>query len=406
MLGERHIQEAAEPLLAMLHQEGAEVGPGVIVALGHLRDKRAVEDLVFILFQGKDWRKERARWMDGPGRVIKALLQIGTEEALEAVLETGALDFSEDTIRALSRFKNEKVTAALAEVALRAGDDEYGWEKVVAAVESLSEVGGELAISTLRKKLDSSRKQIVLAASRSLDKIGYSPADEAERVKLILAGDKWEELADMRDSAVPLLIGLLISSPSREMQHSAAVGLQRLSWSPTDQRQKARYFLVLGDFDQLVALGDVAIEEMLAAISDREYGERAKVPRALARMQLGPELKIKVLNALVSSLQGDLEVVVGAMDALVDMKCPEAAALFIDKLAQDAGDEYLSKIRLKKEYYTNEEMGCAFCKALGRLGDARAAEVLRACAANTQGWKSVQLEAQAALDKIHSCSQM
>ena len=174
MLGERHVQEAVEPLLAMLREEGAGVEPGVIIALGHLREKRAVDNLVSILYQGKNWRTERARLMDGPGRVIDALVQIGTDEALEAVLATDALDFSINTIRELSRFKCEKVAAALAKVALEIGDDDcwYGWEKVVVAVESLGEVGGELAISALKGKLDSYRKQIALAARKSLDKIG------------------------------------------------------------------------------------------------------------------------------------------------------------------------------------------------------------------------------------------
>ena len=219
MLGERGVQEAVGPLLAMLRSDGAEVVDGVIIALGHLREERAIENLISLLFEGRDWRKEQqteghAETKQYPGRIIDALLRIGTERAVEAVTATNPYVYlSVGNLRALGQF-GEKVVPTLAKVALSSGDE----DKQKAAIASLAEVRGELAVSTLKKKLESPRKGVVLATHNALVEIGYKPVDEVERVMLILAGDNWQELNAVGDSAVPVLVSLLMSSPSRVMR--------------------------------------------------------------------------------------------------------------------------------------------------------------------------------------------
>jgi predicted RNA-binding Zn-ribbon protein involved in translation (DUF1610 family) len=92
MLGERRVQEAAEPLLAMLSKKGAaKLELGAIIALGRLREERAVEKLISLLFEGRDWRKDQQTRRypktteKGAGWIVEALAQIGTDRALAAV---------------------------------------------------------------------------------------------------------------------------------------------------------------------------------------------------------------------------------------------------------------------------------------------------------------------------------
>jgi HEAT repeat protein len=390
VLGERGAHEAAEALLQMLKERRAEVEVGVVVALGLLREERAVETLISLLLEAKEglWKTPEppASWFYG--YYINALLRIGTDRALEAVLATNPYDFSPGILRALAQF-GEKAAASLAKVALTAGNDGADREKVKAAIASLGEVGGELAISTLKTKLESPHKEIVLAAYNSLAKVGYRPVDEAERLTLILAGDNWLELTNMGNSAVPLLTAMLVSSPSWAMRRSAAVALQRLSWTPTDEAQKLAYFLALGEFEQLKALGDIAVNDMLAAMSDKNYDERKRVISALARMQLGPKMKLHVFNALVSSLNSDEGMPVAATNALGEMGCPGAVSPLIDKL-----NDWNNKS------WGNEALEGALCAALGQLGDARAMDILKTYAESGRKFESVQKAAQAALAKI------
>ncbi|HEV2381131.1 MAG TPA: HEAT repeat domain-containing protein, partial [Terriglobia bacterium] len=127
-LGERRAQEATDSLLAMLASEGASVETGVIVALGHLREKRAAENLITLL----KTHPER-------GHIIGALLRIGTDQALDAVLATNPYDFSISTLQALVQFPGDKVAAVLAKLAL--GDEGNNRpEKTKAAIASLGEV--------------------------------------------------------------------------------------------------------------------------------------------------------------------------------------------------------------------------------------------------------------------------
>ncbi|HEV2380759.1 MAG TPA: hypothetical protein VG206_13325, partial [Terriglobia bacterium] len=224
---------------------------------------------------------------------------------------------------------------------------------------------------------------------KSLARIRYKPADEAERVMLILAGDDWHELSNMGADAVPLLERILVSSPSREMRRSAAVALQRLLWTPADESQKIAFFLALGEFDHLVALGDSAVNQMIAVMSDKNYGERRRVPAALAEMELGSESKLQVFNALVSCLNTTEEMAVAATTTLGDMGCPDAVLPLIAQLDQWKG-----------RAWTDEATVHALCVALGKLGDARAADLLKAFANDKLQYQSVQKAAQAALVNV------
>jgi len=192
MLGERRVQEAAEPLVSILSEDGTMVEDGVIIALGLLREERAVEKLISLLFEGKDWRKDPDPWKltrKYPGRIIEALLRIGTDQALEAVLATNTYDFSVNNLRALGQFRHEKVAPTLIKVALSAGIEGNRPEYVKAAIASLGEVGGEPAIATLRSKLFSKNQSVATAASQSLKKLGFaepffSSKEESEAARL------------------------------------------------------------------------------------------------------------------------------------------------------------------------------------------------------------------------------
>jgi HEAT repeat protein len=174
-LGERGAIEAAEPLLQMLKRQGAEVETGVVVALGLLRERRAVDELIDLVFEGKDSFQTpppRASW--DRWYYIEALLRIGTDKSLEAVLATNPHELPISALRALAQFNHPKLVQTLATVALVKGVDGYDPEKVVAVINLLGDLRDDLAAAALKTKVLSRNQSIVTAASQGLAKLGFA----------------------------------------------------------------------------------------------------------------------------------------------------------------------------------------------------------------------------------------
>ena len=182
-------------------------------------------------------------------------------------------------------------------------------------------------------------------------------------------------------SAVPYLVPLLSDVASNVRAH-AAHALQSLGWKPESDEQHVLFFIAAGRFSRAAEAGDLAVDPLVAMLSDESSSRRRAVTEALAETS-----SPRAIEAVVRMLDDpDSGVRVAAICALGRTQDPAHAAVILKQL--DHGDknvracavETLAKIGYPDlfpilEQALNDEhwnVRAVAATALGASGDARA----------------------------------
>jgi len=193
---------AVEPLIVALKNKDWIVRENAAKALGKIGDKRAVEPLIFAI-------------KDDTGRV--------RYEAIEALGEIGDLRAVEP-LMSLLLDQNEKGSP------LRTG-----------AATALGKIGDKRAIEPLISALSYKEQNIRKAASESLNKFGWRPENENNKVIFFIANQEWDKCVEMGESAVePLIAALKYGGDTRK---EAAIALGKIG----DKRAVEPLIVVLND---------------------------------------------------------------------------------------------------------------------------------------------------------------
>jgi HEAT repeat protein len=158
---------------------------------------------------------------------------------------------------------------------------------------------GEPAIPGLVDVLKDGSSEVRRVATRALTRIGVAAVPRLldtlrnldEDVRMAAAG----ALAQIGEPAVPGLIDTLYDGDS-DVRAAAARTLDEIGWHPTDVASKITYYIASGRWDDCVALGPIAIPNLLDVLSDQDC--EVCEASAAALVQIGEPAVPGLLQAL------------------------------------------------------------------------------------------------------------
>jgi HEAT repeat protein len=151
--------------------------------------------------------------------------------------------------------------------------------------------------------------------------------------------------------------------------------LDKLGWIPETDGQRAAYLIASEDWESLVEWGEPAVEPLIGVISNDDWMVRSSAAGALDKLGWVPETDEQRAAYLIASMD---------WESLVEWGAPAVEPLI---KALGNGDES-SWIRI---YYA---------RALGRIGDGRAVELLIKLLEDEDEDDDVRNAAEEALEKL------
>lgn len=250
------------PLVEALEDHDYDVRKAAANVLGKFSHVPAVEDLLFMLKDKRDWH--------GRQRVIE---QLGNSDDLRAV---------------------EPLIEVLNEKALKIR---------IASVQALGKLGGSRGVEALIGALADRDTWVSEAAAKSLIMIG-TPAVEPLIAALKnnqgqvsqLAAQALGEIGDPR--AIEPLIAML-SDQQDIVRTRAAESLGMLSWQPGQDENGARYWIARSEWKEVVELGAPSVGLLIAALDDSRWYVRSNAAQSLVAMyhrhHINDETRQKIL---------------------------------------------------------------------------------------------------------------
>ena len=327
-LGRIGDNRVVDPLILSLRDTDNRVREAAAEALSFLGDIRAVQPLALQL-KDSSWNVRKA--------CVAALALIGRDknarvtDPLVTALQDRDPDVRQSAVSALGEVKDHQSIKPLilalkdphnpvrqaAAASLR--KVEYEWELTQEALNALPELKKDVnhkdywvrqsaveaidVIEKTRRKLDPKeflgeslpdKKDLVIDALSSL------LTDDDRDFRLASA----QALGRVGDRLADNLLASALHDSDSWVRISAAESLEGLNWSPKDISLKARYFVILQNWDSAAALGEPAVEALLGAKNEHNVSSRLAAAEALWKME-----NPKAFDALAEFLQDDSEAV-------------------------------------------------------------------------------------------------
>lgn len=223
-------ENALKPLKDALKDKNYRSRRGAALALGYLDylgDKVTVLLVQALEDENPEVSRQAARSLSNmkwkpTNKRLAALFYYGLED-YETLVKTG-----NDAVWVLSRdLKNPdpKVRKRIAPVLKQINSDEILKPLITlfgdieagvrqSAVEAIGEINDQRLLPYLVKALDDNDSYVRVEAGWSLDRAGWKPANSNEKAKYLMIKEKWTDLVQMREKAVPTLIkGLCDQNP-------------------------------------------------------------------------------------------------------------------------------------------------------------------------------------------------
>jgi HEAT repeat protein len=163
--------------------------------------------------------------------------------------------------------------------------------------------GDEKAVEPLMEFIGSDEPGIRRAAIRALGRLKSPKA--VERILEVLKDDestaREEAMIALGEIGDPRVVDTLIKAlrdPSEKIAASAATALEKMSWKPAGNHQKAWYFFAKKDWQASVELGQPSIEPLVSSLRNTDIATRVKAINALG--EIGDE---QVLELLMNAFQ-------------------------------------------------------------------------------------------------------
>jgi HEAT repeat protein len=366
--------EAVRLLIKALGDEYWQVRMNAANALGEIGDKRAVEPLVKVLGDEDEHVRENA---------AKALGELGwkpTSDKNGAVYCIYNDRFDEcvkigkpavgPLIKAL-RVGNKVVHRSVVEALIKIGRvaveplikalGDEGWVGEHAAY-ALGEIGDKRAVEPLIKALGDENKQVREHAVKVLGELGWKPTNDKERALYYISEGKFDECVKIGKPAVEPLIKVL-GDEDKHVRENAAKVLGELGWKPTNDKERALYYISEGKFDECVKIGKPAVELLIKALRTRRGSFNGA-------------------NGILQRMNADL------------LRASAASAL------GEIGDKRAVKPLIEALRDEDEGVRGRAAVALGEIGDKRAVKPLKNLLWSFGEKESVQMYASKALRKL------
>ena len=206
MLGDAD-EEFTNTIIEVLSQTGSSVIPSLVSSLDNpsfkVRDGSAKvlkrlhwkpqneNDYIRLLIAGRVW--------DELGRAKKPAVV-----PVSALLSDPYYAIRRDAARVLGEIGDSSAVPALLSVF---GDPDP--EVCVNAIDALARIRDRRALPQMKSALQHPNYGIRLAAARGLTAFDWSPANETEKVQLLLASEQWDDLIHLGKNAIPVLVRAL-----------------------------------------------------------------------------------------------------------------------------------------------------------------------------------------------------
>ncbi|WP_164913685.1 HEAT repeat domain-containing protein [Methanoculleus taiwanensis] len=392
-------QAALAPLIRALASTDPAIRREAADILGQLGDAEAVLPLVRAL-------------ADEPIRIeaAEALAGIGTPAVapLLQVLEQGDGEAKRLAAGILGRIGSAEVTEPLVQ-ALYAGDDRLrrvvidslaaiGAPAVAPLIEMLGDaddlqMSGILAlarigagsIDPLRLALSAKNPRIRAGAAETLERLGWSPGDDGDRARYLVARERWVDAAALGEPAVAPLIDAFCDLDGAA-RAGAGEALVRIGGDAAPS-----LIALLGDDASgaaaaalLERIGTPAIDPLIRLLGDEEAGRMAAdilvrmgepAGRALVPLLAAPDSPAEARRALIAL---GTDGVGSLIAALRDESLRREAA---DILLAIGSDAYAPLIRALSD--PDEEIRLSVAAVLTRAGTAAAGDLVDALGADT-----------------------
>ena len=249
----------------------------------------------------------------------------------------------------------------------------------IKAEKALGELGAEIAVEPLIHALKDDNWRVRYEAARALGKIkGAMAVEPLIQILKDEDGDfRMRAVAALRTIGEPAVEPLILALKDEDgdFRMRAAAALDELDWKPGDDTERAHYLIAKKEWDELVILGEPAVEPLIRALKDESWEVRRGAAAAL-----GETGDVRAVEPLIQALNDEYwNVNIKAEKALGKIGEPAIEPL-IQALKDESGVVRGGAVRV-----------------LGEIGDARAVEPITH-ALNTQ--VTIQQEVKAALEKI------
>lgn len=356
---------AVEPLIAALksgnRRESWFWGDWVISALEMIGDERAVEPLMSILRDEENY-SDHLRSDSG-----NALVKIG-KPAVEPLIAALKEDDSSTRCLAADALGSIGDRRAL-EPLIAALKDNDPWVRS-GSTDALGKLGDKRAVEPLVILLKEDIAKIRSDAANALKKLGWKPKTRSEKAACFVASEKWDECVKMGKPAIEPLAALMRENVCNE---GAAIALDKLGWKPETESEKVAYFVASKKWDECVKMGSkCAIEAARGWLIQPTLQLPPNVH--IPELEYPPRLPIRVEVAEALGKMGEQDAIEKLIDTL-NHKRWRVRSRIVNALAETGSPLAVEPIAaLLNDLIPKVRLGAA--SVLGRLGDSRAVEPL------------------------------
>jgi len=340
-------EPAVEYLIQALKDKDISVRKSAVKALGLIGNSRAVEPLKEALKDEDSGFREEveiALSKIGDSQVVEPLIQSpkDNDQAAKGFAIIGKLAV-EHLIQALKDKDISVRTRAIKELGM-IGDSraveplkealkDKDWNVKENAAWALGEIGDTRAIEPLVQYLKNEYFEGFSIAPDALDKLGWKPINDEDKVYYFLEKKAYKELIILGEPAVELfsqalkrkdsyrrlriiealfkiddlrtfkfLVKMLLDEDS-DVRKEAAEFLRIQGWEPENDTDKAYYFIAMKKWNELIRLGEPAVEPLIWALKDADYSVQWEIVEVLGK--IGDE---RAVEPLIQLLKGELDV--------------------------------------------------------------------------------------------------
>ena len=262
---------------SLIHALGDEYQPvrwRAAEALGYARDKRAVEPLIPCLKDKTPKVREEA---------AGALRIVGDERAIEPLIQ--ALKDRNAKVRkeaagALAFVGGRKAVEPL----IQAFEDEDS-EVRHAAVVSFRGIKDERTVNPLIKALKDDDWEVCWSAASVLEDMGWKPSNKSEEIAYLIACGNWEELIKVVDEEAVEVLVQALRHKNRVVRNKVVEALEKIGWEPSNESEKIAYLVATMNWDELVEIDDEKVVEALIQALEDEYFVRMGAAEALGKIR-------------------------------------------------------------------------------------------------------------------------
>jgi len=292
---------AVIPLIDCLNDKNDWIRKSATECLGKIGSPKAIEPLIK-MFKDEEEKVSKA--------AVIALAEIG-QPAIEPLIScikgnnANAREYALETLKKIGQPAVDSLISCLT-------NDNPDVRESVAMV--LGQIGDKRAIEPLVLCLKDKIANIQKAAADALEKLNYKPSNQDEEIIYCIAKRNLEEIKKIGPPAVDPLIRCLkdenplvrsfaakslgeirdkrsveslivcLSDKDFNVAVSAAISLKNLDYEPSNLNEKIIYLIVENNWEELVGIGEPAVERLISCLQNKNYKVRKSDAEALGKI--------------------------------------------------------------------------------------------------------------------------